>query len=70
MKVKLLNNGGYAGLDSVKFPVIVPFSEYVPERCVVVEVKDLIIHGADERWFDVANTILFCIPTEAEIVDE
>lgn len=71
MKVKLLNDGIYAGLDSVKFPLIVPASEYYSEReMVVVEVKDLVIHGADARWFDGVNAIIFTVPTEAEIIDE
>lgn len=71
MKIKLLNDGGYAELKDVKFPVVVDGFEYDGlEHCVGVMGSELLRIGADDEFMYDAADLSFLVGEECEFVDE
>ena len=59
MKVRLLNGGGYAGMESVKFPVVVDAASCSENMCEVFGVE-LINAGACSYAWDESHLYTFC----------
>lgn len=61
MKVRLLNDGGYKSLKSLKFPFVVEGIRYGD----MIEVRGDQIHLGDHR-----DVFSFVLETECEVIDE
>lgn len=71
MKIKLLKNGGYTGLDKVIFPVEVEGTEVMSDSSVFgydVSGAELIRIGGDPSCYSESNTYLFYTESEAKAV--
>ncbi len=71
-KVRLLNDGGYAGLSNVSFPVTVEVQGIGVNNVAYVSTDELKkIPDADlEDFSDDDPVYLFMIPNECELVEE
>jgi len=68
MKIKLLNDGGYYGLDNVKFPVVVDICKNDSGKCRVSG-AELINLGGKVGSFS-PTTHYFFHPRDIEAIDE
>jgi len=67
MKVRLLNDGGYDGFDSIAFPVEV--EAILSGGTAFVKSADMIAIGADEDLFCVSDGDWPFIDNEFEVVE-
>ena len=67
MKVRLLNSGGYAGMDNVKFPVVVDADGCSGNMCEVSG-GELINAGACAYAWDESRLYTFC-EDEFEVIE-
>lgn len=68
MKIKLLCNGGYGGMENVKFPVVVE-SMLSGSELHGVTGRELISLGANPDWF--STDFLYNFNTdECEVIEE
>ena len=64
MRVKLLNNAGYLGLDDISYPVELPAK--MNGSLVELSPHDLVLAGADK---DLTCWLLFVIGEDVEIIE-
>lgn len=70
MKVILLNDGGYIGLENVEFPVEVEASRDPSGYLARVSKIELVKVGADGVCFDVKCLHSFVLDDNCELVEE
>lgn len=70
MKIKLLNNGLYPGLEKVKFPLTVNASRSTITSGFEVHTSELASAGGDASWVQLAsdNAFVYFSPWEVEVL--